>query len=107
MEDRDGEIHVDTNEARGATSPNILRWMLAIGLLLAIVAMSLAWIIPALMRGHNRDESVSAQIDSTRQNAADTSGVVPPSADTIRGAASGTLDEGAVPAVPNKDASAH
>lgn len=46
---REGEeIHVDTDEARGASTPGIVRYVLGISLLLAIIAMSLVWIVPAL-----------------------------------------------------------
>jgi hypothetical protein len=43
------EIHLDTEEARGGATPGVMRYVLAISLLLAIVAMSLVWIIPASM----------------------------------------------------------
>lgn len=45
---REGEkIHVDADEARGASTPGVMRYVLGISLLLAIIAMSLVWIIPA------------------------------------------------------------
>lgn len=42
------EIHVDADEARGASTPGVMRYVLGISLLLAIVLLSLVWIIPAL-----------------------------------------------------------
>ena len=48
MENRDGEIHIEDDDARAAVSNTGLRWVLAIGLLLAVVAMTLVWVIPAL-----------------------------------------------------------
>lgn len=48
MENRDGKIHIEDDDARAAVSNTGLRWVLAIGLLLAIIAMTLVWIIPAL-----------------------------------------------------------
>lgn len=48
MENRDGEIHIDEDEARAAETNTGMRWVLAIGLLLAVIAMSTVWIIPAL-----------------------------------------------------------
>lgn len=48
MERRGDEIHVETDEARGGESTGVMRWVLGISLLLAIIAMSAAWIIPAL-----------------------------------------------------------
>lgn len=48
MEDRDGEIHIDDDEARAAETNTGMRWVLAIGLLLAIILMSVVWIVPAI-----------------------------------------------------------
>jgi hypothetical protein len=48
MEDKDEAIHVEDDDARAAVSNTNLRWVLAIGLLLAIIAMTLVWVIPAL-----------------------------------------------------------
>lgn len=47
MEHRNGELHAETDEARAGSTPNIVRWVLLIGLALAIVAMSATWIIGA------------------------------------------------------------
>ena len=45
---REGEeIHVDAEEARGASTPGVMRYVLGISLILAIIALSLVWIIPA------------------------------------------------------------
>jgi len=44
------EVHIETNEARGGSTPNIMRWVLAISLALAVIAMSAVWIIPAITR---------------------------------------------------------
>ena len=48
MKDSDGRIHIEDDDARAAVSNTGLRWVLAIGLLLAIIAMTLVWIVPAL-----------------------------------------------------------
>ncbi|WP_191229081.1 hypothetical protein [Aurantiacibacter xanthus] len=42
------QLHVETDAVRGGSSPNIVRWVLGISLLLAVIAMSVIWIIPAL-----------------------------------------------------------
>jgi hypothetical protein len=39
---------LDTDEARAGSTPHISRYILGISLLLAIVALTLVWIIPAL-----------------------------------------------------------
>ena len=48
MENRDGRIYIEDDDARGAVTNTGLRWVLAISLLLAVVAMTLVWVIPAL-----------------------------------------------------------
>ena len=45
---REGEeVHLDTDEARGGETPHVVRYVLIIGLLLAIAALSAVWIIGA------------------------------------------------------------
>lgn len=48
MENRDGEIHIEDEEARGAVSNTGMRWVLGIGLTLAVIAMTVVWVVPAL-----------------------------------------------------------
>ena len=51
MERQGDEVHIETDEARGASSPNIVRWILAISLFAAIALLSLIWITGAATRG--------------------------------------------------------
>lgn len=51
MNQQDDAVHVDSDRARAGSTPHVVRWMLGISLLLAVVAMSFAWIIPALTQG--------------------------------------------------------
>ena len=44
----DEEIHVDDDLARAGETSGHMRWVLAIGTVLAVIAMSLIWIVPAL-----------------------------------------------------------
>lgn len=46
--DKDGRVHIEDDEARAASTPGILRYILGISLVLAIVALSVIWIVPAL-----------------------------------------------------------
>ena len=46
--DKDGRVHIDDQDARGGETTGHLRWILGIGLVAAIIAMSVVWIIPAL-----------------------------------------------------------
>jgi hypothetical protein len=48
MADQDRTIRIDEEAARGAVSNTGLRYVLGFSLGLAVVAMSLVWIIPAL-----------------------------------------------------------
>jgi len=48
MTDQDEAIHIEDDDARAASTPGILRYVLGISLLLAVIAMSLVWILPAL-----------------------------------------------------------
>ncbi len=48
MEHQGEETHITTNEARGGSTPHIVRYVLMFSLLLAIGAMSAVWITGAL-----------------------------------------------------------
>lgn len=50
MERQGDEVHIKTDEARGGSTPQIVRYVLAISLVLAILALSLVWISGALSR---------------------------------------------------------
>ena len=56
--DRDREIHVDTEEARGGSTPHIVRYVLIISLFLAIAALSVIWMTGAF----NSSERTSASL---------------------------------------------
>ena len=51
MERQGDEVHVETDEARGGSTPHIVRYVLLFSLFLAIVALSLTWIAGALSAG--------------------------------------------------------
>lgn len=48
MERHGDETHLETDEARSGSTPGIVRYVLLIGLVLAIGALSLIWITGAL-----------------------------------------------------------
>lgn len=48
MERHGDEVHLNEEEATGASQPHVVRWVLGISLVLAVIAMSLAWIIPSI-----------------------------------------------------------
>ncbi len=49
MERQGEETHVETDEARGGSTPHIVRYVLVISLFLAIAALTLIWVTGALM----------------------------------------------------------
>lgn len=44
METRGEEVHLDKTEARAGSTPGVVRYVLLIGLVLAIAALSAVWI---------------------------------------------------------------
>jgi len=103
MENRNGEIHVDTDEARGGYQANTVRWVLGIGLALAIIGLSLAWIIPSLTQGSETLPSQNANVTIHKtgpDEGRDTDSNVTEGADQLQAPAD-VPDEGAVPSVEN------
>lgn len=49
MHKQGDEIHVTETEASGGSKEGVVRWVLLGGLLLAIILMSVVWIVPAIM----------------------------------------------------------
>ncbi len=87
MQDQDGEIHVETDEARGATNNNIVRWVLLISTLGAIVLLSIVWMTGAATQSdEDQNVSVSRQMndDANAEAAADsTDSIVGDDADQL------------------------
>ncbi|MBV7258022.1 hypothetical protein [Erythrobacter crassostreae] len=48
MADNNEEIHIEDDDARAAHTTGHMRYVLGIGLLIAIIAMSAIWIVPAI-----------------------------------------------------------
>lgn len=61
MERHGDEIHITTEEARGGETPHIVRYVLAISLLFAIVALSYIWIAGALEQPRYPEPETAAQ----------------------------------------------
>ena len=62
MERQGDEVHVNTSEARGGSTPHIVRYVLIISTVLAIIALSLIWITGALSSAQpEQDGPVSGQ----------------------------------------------
>jgi hypothetical protein len=54
MERHGDEVHIETNEARGASTPHIVRYVLMISLVLAILALSAIWMTGAMNAPQDR-----------------------------------------------------
>lgn len=67
MQREGDEIHVETTEARAGSNSNVVRYVLAISLALAIIALSAVWITGALTAPQgSRTDPVSNQPTPTR-----------------------------------------
>lgn len=49
MERQGQETHITTEEARGGQGLNVVRWILAISLFLAVAALTMIWVTGALI----------------------------------------------------------
>ena len=54
MERQGDEVHVSTDEARGGSTPHIVRYVLMISLILAVVALSAVWMTGAFNAPQDR-----------------------------------------------------
>ncbi|NCP20166.1 MAG: hypothetical protein GW855_13520 [Erythrobacter sp.] len=57
VDNQNSKIHIDEEDVSGGSKEGVVRWILGVGLVLAIVAMSLIWIIPALTVGDAEEEA--------------------------------------------------
>jgi len=100
---QDGDqIRVEGDEARAGSTPNVTRWVLAFGLIGAIVLLTAIWVIGAWSSDQNT-QTVDAQIraeQKARDGAND--GIVSDHADEMRTANSGGNTEPLN--IPNKNA---
>jgi len=81
------EVHAETDAARAGSTPNIVRWVLAISLLAAIVLLSIIWITGAATQSDAEENAnVSAQIADQQDRGDDTDSIVGENADRIEDA---------------------
>ncbi len=104
MERKGDEVHVETDEARGASSPNIVRWVLLVSLLAAIALLSIIWITGAATQGES-EQNVEVTNRLEDRGADDsTDGIVGENADELETAEPGA--EVGQPTVGNQAADA-
>ncbi|WP_226700069.1 hypothetical protein [Qipengyuania gaetbuli] len=71
------EIHIDDVEASGGSKEGVVRYVLAGGLILAIILMSVVWIIPAMTQGDVEEEAtVSGEISSMEEEGDSTDSIL-------------------------------
>ena len=71
------EVHVSTEEASGGSKEGVVRWVLLGGLVLAVILMSIVWIVPAMMQGDVEEEAtVSGEISSMEEDGDSTDSIV-------------------------------
>lgn len=101
MERQGDEVHIETDEARGASTPNIVRWILAISLFAAIALLSVIWITGAATRSEE-DKYVTVPDQAADRSGLDsTDSIVGEHADELDAAKPGET-AAAVPTVENK-----
>lgn len=67
MERQGDEIHITTEEARGGSTPHVVRYILVISLLLAIVMLSAIWITGAMTGAQHQPDNATAN-DAARSD---------------------------------------
>src|SRR4029079_14336973 len=103
MQRQGDETHFETDEARGASSPNIARWVLGISLFAAIALLSLIWITGAATQSKEDEYVTVPDPASDRSSLDDTDSIVGENADGLDAPDPGATGE-AVPTVENRAA---
>lgn len=67
MHTEDGHVHLDEEEASGGSKEGVVRWVLLFGLLLAVLLMSVVWIVPALT---SNEDAIAPHADAAAAEAA-------------------------------------
>ena len=83
------EVHRETDEARGGSTPHIVRWVLGISLFAAIVLLSAIWIFGAWSQDPSEEASQAQDRMVGADSTGGTDGVLIENADAM-----GTLDDG-------------
>ena len=94
------QVHLDVDEARAASTPNVVRWVLIISLLAAIVLLTAIWVIGAASSDQN-NQTADAQIRAAERGG-QTDSIVSDNSDKMDAAKPGQGEE--PENIPNKDA---
>jgi hypothetical protein len=91
MQTRGEQVHAEVDEARGASTPNIVRWVLTISLLAAIILLTAIWVIGAWSSDQNT-QTADAQNRAAQVNT-HTDSIVGENADQMNAAKPGQSTE--------------
>ena len=92
MDRQNGEVHVDETEASGGSKEGVVRWVLGIGLILAIAFMSIIWITGALSQGDAESEITATGNINAADSGDGTDSIVSDDAATIEDTGTGDVD---------------
>lgn len=87
MQQEGESVHLSEEEASGGSKDGVVRWVLVIGTLLAIIALSAIWITGAASNNYPAADNanVSAKIAAEQSQAAEAAGPVAPTAEAEGG----------------------
>lgn len=99
---REGEeIHVDDTEASGGSKEGVVRWILGIGLVLAIGLLSAIWIFGAFTQDDIEEERTVTSATLEQDDGGDTDGVLIDGADDTGAAGSETEMQDGIEIIEN------
>ena len=101
MEREGNEVHVDTDEARGGSESNVVRYVLIISVVLAIVVLSIIWTTGALSQGDEESRIVQEETTMQEDSVGDTDGVLVDEASTTDDIGSETQTTDGVETIEN------
>jgi len=106
MRNENGKVHSETDEARGGSTPHVVRWILVISTLAAIVLLTIVWVTGALSQGDIEEEVTASAIEQEREDSRDTDTVVSDGFDEFAPDSAADMIEGseddALPTVPTE-----
>ncbi|MFK4005233.1 hypothetical protein [Qipengyuania sp. NPDC077563] len=77
MDNNNGHVHIDEEEVSGGSKEGVVRWVLLGGLVLAVLLLSIVWIIPAMTQGDVEEEAtMSGEIRSMQDDGEGTDSIV-------------------------------
>ena len=71
------QVHINEEDVSGGSKEGVVRWVLLGGLVLAVLLLSVVWIVPAMMQGDVEEEAtVSGEISSMEDDGDNTDSIV-------------------------------